>query len=93
MSWLTGDPRAATITAIDDVLVFELDDTVLRELASASVSVLDTLAQAVSTRRQQLQSISAGTAAGLKAEARSRADRGGFFGHIAYASLLATRIP
>ena len=62
MSWLTGDPRAATITAIDDVLVFELDDTVLRELASASVSVLDTLAQAVSTRRQQLQSISAGTA-------------------------------
>jgi ubiquinone/menaquinone biosynthesis C-methylase UbiE len=37
--------------------------------------------------------ISADTAACLKVEARTRADRGGFFGHIAYASLLATRIP
>lgn len=62
MSWLTGDPRSATVTAIGDVLVFELDDTVLRELAAASAGVLDTLADAVSRRRHQLQSISADTA-------------------------------
>jgi ubiquinone/menaquinone biosynthesis C-methylase UbiE len=37
--------------------------------------------------------ISAATAAALKAEARDRADRGQFFGHIAYASLLASRTP
>lgn len=37
--------------------------------------------------------ISATTASALKAEARDRTDRGMFFGHIAYASLLATRTP
>lgn len=57
MSWLTGDPRSATVTAMRDTLVFELDDTVLRELAMASPGVLDTLADAVSKRRQQLESI------------------------------------
>jgi small-conductance mechanosensitive channel len=62
MSWLTGDPRSATVTATVDTLVFELDDTVLRELASTSPGVLDTLAEAVSRRRHQLESISADTA-------------------------------
>jgi small-conductance mechanosensitive channel/CRP-like cAMP-binding protein len=62
MSWLTGDPRSATVTATDDALAFELDDTVLRELAAASPGVLDTLAEAVSKRRHQLESISADTA-------------------------------
>lgn len=62
MSWLTGDPRSATVTATDDVLAFELDDSVLRELASASSGVLDTLAEAVSRRRHQLESITADTA-------------------------------
>ena len=62
MSWLTGDPRSATVTATRDTLVFELDDTVLHELASASAGVLDTLADAVSRRRQQLESIFADTA-------------------------------
>ena len=62
MSWLTGDPRSATVTAACDTLVFELDDTVLRELAMASAGVLDTLADAVSRRRQELESIVADTA-------------------------------
>jgi ubiquinone/menaquinone biosynthesis C-methylase UbiE len=39
------------------------------------------------------ETISTTTAAALKAEVRDRADRGVFFGHIAYASLLATRTP
>jgi hypothetical protein len=39
------------------------------------------------------ETISTTTAAALKAEARDRADRGRFFGHIADASLLATRTP
>jgi SAM-dependent methyltransferase len=39
------------------------------------------------------ETVSTTTAAALKAEARDRADRGRFFGHIAYASLLATRTP
>ena len=62
ISWLTGDPRSATVTALGDTLAFELDDTVLRELAAASPGVLETLADAVSRRRHQLESISADTA-------------------------------
>jgi small-conductance mechanosensitive channel/CRP-like cAMP-binding protein len=61
MSWLTGDPRSATVTATSDTLVFELDDSVLRELAMASAGVLETLADAVSRRRQELESIVADT--------------------------------
>jgi ubiquinone/menaquinone biosynthesis C-methylase UbiE len=37
--------------------------------------------------------ISTETAAAMKAEARDRVDRRRFFGHIAYASILATRTP
>ena len=62
MSWLTGEPRSATVTAIGDTLVFELDDLTLRELASGSPRVLETLADAVSRRRVQLQTISADSA-------------------------------
>ena len=58
MSWLTGDPRSATITAATDALVFELEDTALRQLANQSPAVLDTLAAAVGRRRQELQAIS-----------------------------------
>jgi CRP-like cAMP-binding protein len=62
MSWLTGDPRSATVTAVEDTLVFELDESVLRDLATASEGVLDTLADAVSRRRLELESLSADTA-------------------------------
>ncbi len=62
MSWLTGEPRSATVRAVDDALVFELDDTTLHELASGSPGVLDTLAEAVLRRRLQLQAISADSA-------------------------------
>ncbi|HTV03100.1 MAG TPA: mechanosensitive ion channel family protein, partial [Luteitalea sp.] len=58
MSWLTGDPRSATVTALEDTLVFELDAQTLRGLAEASPGVLDTLADAVSRRRLELQAIS-----------------------------------
>jgi small-conductance mechanosensitive channel/CRP-like cAMP-binding protein len=61
MSWLTGEPRSATVTAAGDTVVFELDDGVLRELATASAGVLDTLAEAVSRRRLELESLSADT--------------------------------
>lgn len=62
MSWLTGEPRSATVTAVADTVAFELDDTVLRELAEGSPAVLDTLAEAVSRRRMELQAITADTA-------------------------------
>ena len=58
MSWLTGEPRSATVTAVTDALVFELDDRTLRTLADGSAGVLDTLADAVSRRRLELQAIS-----------------------------------
>lgn len=61
MSWLTGDPRSATVTALCDTLVFELDDRTLRELAAASPAVLDTLAEAVARRRLELQAMTADT--------------------------------
>jgi small-conductance mechanosensitive channel/CRP-like cAMP-binding protein len=59
MSWLTGDPRSATVTATTDTLVFELDDTTLRALADGTPGVLDTLADAVSRRRAELETLSA----------------------------------
>ena len=62
MSWLTGETRSATVTAVGDALVFELDDRVLRELAEATPGVLDTLADAVSRRRRELQALTADTA-------------------------------
>jgi small-conductance mechanosensitive channel/CRP-like cAMP-binding protein len=65
MSWLTGDPRSATVTAVTDTLVFELDDRTLRALADASAGVLDTLADAVSRRRVELQAISSDSSRGL----------------------------
>lgn len=67
MSWLTGEPRSATVTAVCDTVVFELDDTILRELASGSPHVLDTLAEAVSRRRSELQAISADSSRALPA--------------------------
>ncbi|BCS35722.1 hypothetical protein TBR22_A49560 [Luteitalea sp. TBR-22] len=59
MSWLTGEPRSATVTATTDTLVFELDDTTLRALAEGTPGVLETLAEAVSRRRAELQVLSA----------------------------------
>lgn len=59
MSWLTGDPRSATVMATVDTLVFELDDMTLRALAGETPGVLDTLAEAVARRRAELESLSA----------------------------------
>lgn len=67
MSWLTGEPRSATVTATCDTVVFELDDTTLRDLATTSPGLLDTLADAVSRRRSELQAISADTSRSLQA--------------------------
>lgn len=67
MSWLTGEPRSATVTASCDTVVFELDDTTLRQLASGSPRVLETLAEAVSRRRSELQAISSDTSRSLTA--------------------------
>lgn len=67
MSWLTGEPRSATVTAACDTVVFELDDTTLHQLASGSPSVLETLAKAVSRRRSELLAVSSDTSRSLAA--------------------------
>lgn len=67
MSWLTGEPRSATVTATCDVVVFVLDDATLRTLASDSPRVLETLADAVARRRSELQAISHDTSRSLQA--------------------------
>lgn len=61
MSWLTGEPRSATVTALQDTLAFELDDATLRAVAGEAPSVLDTLADAVARRRTELDTITADT--------------------------------
>ena len=67
MSWLTGEPRSATIAAVFDTVVFELDDTTLRQLADVNAGVLQTLAEAVSRRRGELQAISSDSSRGMAA--------------------------
>jgi small-conductance mechanosensitive channel/CRP-like cAMP-binding protein len=54
MSMLTGDPRTATVTAIDDAVLLEIDADRFRELAVRRPGLVEHVSGIVSARRQGL---------------------------------------
>ena len=54
MSMLTGDPRTATVRAIDDVRVLEIPAERFREVAIERAGLIDHISTVVSARREEL---------------------------------------
>ena len=54
MSMLTGDPRTATVTAVDDAVLLEIDADRFRELAVRRAGLVEHVSGIVSARRQSL---------------------------------------
>lgn len=54
LSMLTGDPRTATVTALDDALLLEITSDRFRELAVRRASLVEQVSAVVSARRQGL---------------------------------------
>ena len=64
---LTGDPRTATVRAVDDVQVLEIAAADMRLLAQSTPGLLEHISKVVSTRRAGLAQAEA-TAAAAAAE-------------------------
>jgi CRP-like cAMP-binding protein len=70
MSMLTGEPRTATVTAVDDATVLEISAAEFRALAVAKPSLLDHVSTIVSSRRTGLDQARAAAAAIAAPEAK-----------------------
>ena len=70
MSMLTGERRTATVRAIGDVTVLEIDAGDFRELAVANPGLLDHVSTVVAARRTGLDDAKAAVAATAAPEAR-----------------------
>ena len=67
MSMLTGDPRTATVRAVDDAQVLEIEAADMRRLAQATPGLLEHISKVVAARRVGLARAEA-TAAAAAAE-------------------------
>ena len=70
MSMLTGDPRTATVKAVDDATVLEISASQFRGLAVANPALLDHVSAIVSSRRTGLEEAKAAVAAIVAPEAK-----------------------
>jgi CRP-like cAMP-binding protein len=70
MSMLTGDPRTATVRAVDDATVLEISASQFRGLAVANPALLDHVSAIVSSRRTGLEEAKAAVAANAAPEAK-----------------------
>ena len=70
MSMLTGDPRTATVRAIDDTPALEISAADFRELAVADPALLDHISGIVTARRTGLDEARAAAAAAAVPEAK-----------------------
>ena len=70
MSMLTGDPRSATVKAVDDVTVLEISASQFRGLAMADPALLDHVSSIVGSRRTGLEEARASAAAASLPEVR-----------------------
>ena len=70
MSMLTGDKRTATVKAIGDTNVLEIEARDFRELAVANPGLLDHVSTVVATRRTGLEDAKAAAAASVAPEAK-----------------------
>jgi small-conductance mechanosensitive channel/CRP-like cAMP-binding protein len=69
MSLLTGEPRTATVRAVDDAMVLEIAAADVRELAAANPALLDCISTAVASRRTGLDEATITAAMAVPAEA------------------------
>jgi small-conductance mechanosensitive channel/CRP-like cAMP-binding protein len=72
MSMLTGDPRTATVSALDDALLLEISAERFRDLAVARSGLVEHVSEVVSARRATLEAARA-AAEGAQAMAPARA--------------------
>jgi CRP-like cAMP-binding protein len=70
MSMLTGDRRTATVKAVGDVTVLEIEARDFRELAISHPDLLDHVSTVVTTRRSGLEQVKAHAATAVAPEAR-----------------------
>jgi len=63
MSMLTGDPRTATVRAVDDVRVLEMSADRFREVALERPGLVEHISTVVSARRVELDEVRAAVAA------------------------------
>ena len=70
MSMLTGDPRTATVKAVDDATVLEISAAQFRALAVANPALLEHVSSIVGSRRTGLEEARASAAAVTVPEAR-----------------------
>ena len=70
MSMLTGDRRTATVKAVGDVTVLEIEAKDFRELAVANPHLLDHVSNIVTTRRLGLEDAKANVASAAAPEAK-----------------------
>jgi small-conductance mechanosensitive channel/CRP-like cAMP-binding protein len=68
MSLLTGDPRTASVLAIGDVRVLEIDAEVFRQLSDASPQAVEQVARAAAARRVELAAARSSSSAGGSVE-------------------------
>jgi CRP-like cAMP-binding protein len=71
MSMLTGDRRAATVRALDDVTVLEISSKEFRELAIANPGLVDHISTIMTTRRTGLEDAKAHAATLSAPEAKA----------------------
>jgi CRP-like cAMP-binding protein len=57
MSLLTGDPRSATVLAVGDTTVLELDADVFRRLGAADPAAIERIGLAAVERRAELDQV------------------------------------
>jgi CRP-like cAMP-binding protein len=70
MSMLTGDRRTATVKAVGDVTVLEIEARDFRELAVSHPDLLEHVSTVVTTRRSGLEQVKAHAATAAAPEAR-----------------------
>jgi small-conductance mechanosensitive channel/CRP-like cAMP-binding protein len=68
MSLLTGDPRSATVLAVDDVTTVEISADLFRRLAAVHPQAIEQIAIAAMTRRADLERIKTTTAGAVAVE-------------------------
>jgi CRP-like cAMP-binding protein len=68
MSVLTGDPRSASVVAMGDVTVIELNADLFRRLAAEHPQAIEQLGVAAMTRRVNLQRVKTATAGAVTVE-------------------------
>jgi len=71
MSMLTGEPRTATVRAVDDVHVLEIAAPDMRALARATPGLIEHVSQVVAARRVGLAQAEATAAAAASAQAHA----------------------